>query len=135
MEFWCFNDDAIWEADDQYLGDLAREEIRKIKLLKEDVKILNTYALKLPRCYPVYEIGYSDHIQVIQNYINAIPNLLAIGRYGAFKYNNQDHSILMGLLAAREIITGEYQGLWEINTDTEYQEKARIKDSVIGSID
>ena len=35
----------------------------------------------------------------------------------------------MGLLAAREIVTGQKEALWEINTDTEYQEKAAISDT------
>jgi hypothetical protein len=50
-----------------------------------------------------------------------------IGRYGAYKYNNQDHSILMGMLAAENILTGAGHDLWEINTDYEvYQESATI---------
>ena len=44
-----------------------------------------------------------------------------------FKYNNQDHSILMGLLAADNIINGKNHNLWQINTDYEsYQEKSTI---------
>ena len=41
-----------------------------------------------------------------------------IGRYGSFKYNNQDHSILMGLLAAENILHDAghdtYQEGWKI---------------------
>jgi hypothetical protein len=49
----------------------------------------------------------------------------AIGRYGAFKYNNQDHSILMGILAAENIADGAGHDLWSINSDYEvYQEEA-----------
>jgi hypothetical protein len=56
---------------------------------------------------------------------------MPIGRYGAFKYNNQDHSILMGILAAEKITTGKHIDLWEINTDVEYQEDAKIKDVLL----
>ena len=52
---------------------------------------------------------------------------MVIGRYGSFKYNNQDHSILMGILAARQILTNEDQNLWSINTDTEYQEQGKVE--------
>ena len=48
--------------------------------------------------------------------------------YGAFKYNNQDHSILMGLTAAKNIAQNEKNDLWEINTDYEYQESSKIND-------
>jgi len=95
-------------------------------LIPIKTKILNTHVLRLPKSYPVYGKGYRQHLQVIEKYVDAIPNLLAIGRYGAFKYNNQDHSILMGLMAAREIITGEKQGLWNINSDTDYHEDGEV---------
>jgi len=67
----------------------------------------------------------------VENYLDTIENLLPIGRYGAFKYNNQDHSILMGILAADKIMQGLDTDLWKINTDVEYQEEARIKDVLI----
>lgn len=124
LEYWCFEKDEIWTSEDRYISDLAKEEVQKLKLIPPAANILNSFVLRLPRCYPVYETGYGEHLSVIQNYVNSIPNLLAIGRYGAFKYNNQDHSILMGLLAAKEIITGSKEDLWNINTDSEYQEDA-----------
>ena len=50
-----------------------------------------------------------------------------IGRYGSFKYNNQDHSILMGLLAAENILNNKEHNLWDLNTDYEYQEDYDLK--------
>ncbi|MBI4944822.1 MAG: FAD-dependent oxidoreductase [Bacteroidetes bacterium] len=126
LEYWCFEKDEVWTIDDKHLSELAKTEVKKIKLVPQDAVILNSFVMRLSRCYPVYEIGYEKHLEIIQEYVNSIPNILAIGRYGAFKYNNQDHSILMGLLAAREIITGKKQNLWDINTDTEYQETQEV---------
>jgi hypothetical protein len=34
-------------------------------------------------------------------------NLLTVGRGGLFRYNNMDHSIKMGLLAARHVGRGD----------------------------
>jgi hypothetical protein len=65
---------------------------------------------------------------IIIDYLKGIKGLIPIGRYGAFKYNNQDHSILMGLLAAQNIIENKNIDLWKINTDIEYQEEGKIKD-------
>jgi len=42
------------------------------------------------------------------------------------KYNNQDHSILMGYLAAQNIGAKGSNDLWSVNTDYEYQESAMI---------
>lgn len=126
LEYWCFDKDPIWTASDAELGKLAKEEVKKIKLVPQNANIINSHVVRLGKCYPVYETGYEKTLTVVQNYVNSVNGLLAIGRYGAFKYNNQDHSILMGLLAAREILTGKNQNLWSINTDTEYQEGGEV---------
>jgi hypothetical protein len=58
--------------------------------------------------------------------LDTIGNLSVIGRYGAYKYNNQDHSILMGLLAAENILDNKNHNLWDINTDYEVYQEASI---------
>ena len=84
--------------------------------------------VKVSKCYPVYETGYQERLDIIIDFLKGIKGLHLIGRYGAFKYNNQDHSILMGLLAAEKIAGNNDVDLWNVNTDTEYQEDGEIKD-------
>ena len=48
-----------------------------------------------------------------------------IGRGGSFRYNNTDHSIETGLLAARNIL-GERHDLDRVNADQEYHEIKRV---------
>src|SRR5204863_3309523 len=82
---------------------------------------------RIRRCYPVYSTGYKKHLDLVVNYLKTFDGLMPIGRYGAFKYNNQDHSILMGLLAAENILEGKSNDLWAVNTDySTYQESAII---------
>ncbi len=131
MEFWAFEQDEIWKDSDENISRLGIEELHKIKLVPAHAEVLNTFVLKIPKCYPVYETGYREKMDVISKYLDSIENLYPIGRYGAFKYNNQDHSILMGVLAARKIVSNAAVNLWEINTDTEYQEEGKIKDVLI----
>jgi protoporphyrinogen oxidase len=131
MEYWCFDNDSEWKAKDEDLISLAKEEILKIKLVPKSAKILNGMVVRIPKCYPVYKTGYKEYLNVIINYLNEIEVLYPIGRYGAFKYNNQDHSILMGLLVAKKILENHPVDLWAINTDTEYQEDAKVKDVLI----
>ncbi|MEI7803336.1 MAG: FAD-dependent oxidoreductase [Bacteroidota bacterium] len=128
MEYWCFSEDEIWKRDENstgpggYFQQLGETELRKTGLIKAQHKILNCHIEKLNRCYPVYETGYAANVETIKKFLDEIKNLRVIGRYGAFKYNNQDHSILMGLLAAKEILNGTNEKLWDINTDSEFQE-------------
>lgn len=131
MEYWCFEQDKIWNGEEQEIVELAKKEIYEINLIDEQHKILNTKLIKIPKCYPVYETGYQSKMQDVVNWLKPIVGLYPIGRYGAFKYNNQDHSILMGLLAADKIADNKEVDLWQINTDTEYQEDGKIKDVLI----
>jgi protoporphyrinogen oxidase len=127
MEYWCNDEDAMWKESKNNLVELASRELRAIGLCKS-ASILDGHVVKLPRCYPVYYKGYKENIKIIQEYLKTIPNLSVIGRYGSFKYNNQDHSILMGIQAAANIVKEENYDLWSINTDYEdYQESFVIR--------
>ncbi|MBD0336291.1 MAG: FAD-dependent oxidoreductase, partial [Cyanobacteria bacterium Co-bin13] len=48
-------------------------------------------------------------------------NLQTVGRNGMHRYNNQDHSMLTGLLAAKNVL-GEQHDLWNVNTERSYYE-------------
>ena len=127
IEFWAFDKDPTWNYNDESVGELAKREIQKTGLIPLGASIINTFILRIPNCYPVYETGYREHVNMIENYLKTIENLYPVGRYGAFKYNNQDHSILMGILAAQKITRGLDTDLWKINSDKEYQEEVKIK--------
>ncbi|MBI2351386.1 MAG: FAD-dependent oxidoreductase, partial [Deltaproteobacteria bacterium] len=49
-------------------------------------------------------------------------NLQTIGRNGLHRYNNQDHSVLTGMLAVKNLL-GEGHDLWSVNTDRSYYEE------------
>ncbi len=126
LEFWSFDHEELWNYSDEQLNELAAKEIRLLNLIPNDSKIINQAVVRIPKCYPVYETGYMDHLQPVIDYLKEFNNLHPIGRYGSFKYNNQDHSILMGILIARQLDTGKDQKLWDINTDSDYQEETEI---------
>ncbi len=126
LEMWCYPEDALWQASDSDLIQLGRQDLALTGLV-DPAAIEDGYVVRIPRCYPVYEKGYKAHVQVIRDYLDTIEGLHVIGRYGAFKYNNQDHSLLMGLLAAKNIHEHARHDLWGINTDYEtYQERSLI---------
>ncbi len=41
------------------------------------------------------------------------------------RYNNQDHSMLTGMLAARNVM-GEQHDLWDVNTERSYYEDQQV---------
>jgi len=126
LEYWCYDQDAIWTEDNAKLVELAKKELAATGLLK-DARITEGHVERVPRCYPVYRRGYKAQLTPVEDYLKTVKGLTPIGRYGAFKYNNQDHSILMGLLAVENLLKGTTHNLWDINTDYEnYQEEAVI---------
>mgnify|MGYP000616132505 CR=1 FL=1 len=129
LEYWCYDEDEFWKWRDEDLIKLAKEELVTTGLTK-GATISNGFAFRIPKCYPVYNKGYKENLKPVENYLSTIENLSVIGRYGAFKYNNQDHSILMGIMAAENILNNVGHDLWEINTDYEnYQEEAIITET------
>ncbi|MCS7062742.1 MAG: FAD-dependent oxidoreductase, partial [Methylacidiphilales bacterium] len=125
LEYWCYDQDPIWTSPDENLIQTAKQELARTGLNRQ-APVTAGYVYRIKRCYPVYERGYRKKLKPIEDYLSSIRNLHVIGRYGAFKYNNQDHSILMGILAAENIHLGTKHNLWEVNTDYEYQESSVI---------
>ena len=125
LEYWCYDSDALWLSDDDSLIALARKEILETGLVAAGL-VKAGKVVRIPKCYPVYARGYKQHLKPVEDFLADRLALSVIGRYGSFKYNNQDHSILMGLLAAENIAEDASHNLWELNTDYDYQESARI---------
>lgn len=121
MEYWANDQDALWKSTDAELEALAAREIVETGLVEPDM-VEDAQVVRLHRSYPVYANGYEEHLQKIQAAVDELPWLTCIGRNGAFKYNNQDHSILMGMLAAENIAKNRRHPLWKINTDYDYHE-------------
>lgn len=127
LEYWCQPEEALWRASDEECIALARTELRRSGL-DAGVEAEAGQVVRLPRCYPVYRRGYKEHLAPLIQHLRGLTHLSVIGRYGAFKYNNQDHSILMGLLAAENLADGACHDLWSVNTDYDrYQEESEAR--------
>ncbi len=135
LEYWCNFEDPEWQWDDATYISLGTEEVLKTGLIGSG-KVTNGKVVRIPRCYPVYFKGYKEKLKPIEEYLDTIENLQVIGRYGAYKYNNQDHSILMGIMAAENVFSERKNNLWDINTDYEvYQESSVITRTGLVSAD
>jgi hypothetical protein len=63
---------------------------------------------------------------VIRDYLLGFENLQTIGRNGMHRYNNQDHSMLCGLYAARNLMGANYD-IWDVNTERSYYEEQQVE--------
>ena len=106
--------------------EINKEDVQKLNLFKLD-EIKDHKIIPIQKCYPVYDISYNENLEIAKNFLNNFKNIFPIGRYGSFKYNNQDHSILMGMLVSEKISNNEKINLWDINTDYEFQERQSLQ--------
>ncbi|WP_165224280.1 NAD(P)/FAD-dependent oxidoreductase [Aquisphaera insulae] len=121
MEYFCFEGDNLWTMADSDLVALGRREIDAIGLARAE-DVVDGCVVRMPKAYPVYDDVYQDHLAVIRRWLASLGNLELAGRNGMHKYNNQDHSMMTALLAARNILgLGRYD-TWKVNTDAEYHE-------------
>ncbi|MEL6488740.1 MAG: NAD(P)/FAD-dependent oxidoreductase [Cyanobacteria bacterium J06621_3] len=121
MEYFCSEGDSLWEMSDQELIALASREIVGLGLVPDIKCVEDGTVIKQKKAYPVYDGEYRQHLDVIQRYLKTFENLQTVGRNGMHRYNNQDHSMLTGLLAAKNIL-GEDHELWDVNVERSYHE-------------
>lgn len=127
LEYWANEGDALFEQTEDAFKQMATDDFQRIGLL-ENAEILAFKVLKVRKTYPVYYRNYQNDVAEIRRYLNCFERLYPIGRYGSYKYNNQDHSLLMGLQAAEKII-GMPINLWNIEHNT-YLEKGNVDEAV-----
>ena len=121
LEYFCFEDDDIWNKQNKDIIDFALNEL--INIFDDKFNVIHTEVSRNANAYPVIKTGYQEHIDVIKDWLSSLPNITAIGRSGMFKYNNQDHAMATGLYAARTLLgQGDYDP-WEVNVDGEYLEE------------
>jgi len=77
--------------------------------------------VRMRKAYPVYDAHYRGAVATIRAYLETLPNLQQVGRNGQHRYNNQDHSMLTAILAARNVL-GERHNIWDVNVDADYHE-------------
>jgi len=124
LEYFCNEGDDLWNMPDDELVELARRELEQIGLAKAaDIK--DGCVFRVPKSYPVYDADYATHLDVIKRFIDQFENMRTIGRNGLHRYNNQDHSMLTGLYAVRDLLHGQKHDLWSVNADQSYHEQVR----------
>ncbi len=121
LEYFCSEDDALWSASDQQLIAIAKHEIAALGLA-ESSKVIDGAVVRQGKAYPMYDHDYRANVAEVRAFLKpAASNLQVAGRNGMHKYNNQDHAMLTGLMAARNIMGGLFDP-WRVNSDAEYLE-------------
>jgi protoporphyrinogen oxidase len=128
IEFFCFEGDAIWLMEKDALAALAVGWLERLGFLRgEEVRSVRHF--RQPNVYPIYDLQYKDRLRTIMAHMDAFENFFAVGRPGRFRYTNQDHSLEMGILAARSILTGQRLDIENVGQEAEYFERGVVPEA------
>lgn len=102
-EIGCFSTDNLWSERDADIFTKVVRDLKEEGLLFSDLDIEDYMIIRLPFAYPIYDLIYQIKLEKIFSELSKIDNLITTGRQGLFHHNNLDHSIIMGLEAAKSI--------------------------------
>ena len=124
VEYFCFREEDLWKMPDVDLIELAKKELDLVGLIDFSC-VSDGFVVREADSYPTYYTGHGGQFLIIKNYLSKFSNLQLIGRAGMYKYNNQDHALLTGFLAARNFM-GEENDILSINAEDEYLEVGEL---------
>lgn len=93
-ELPCTAGDQWWSASDMELGALVAGTAARLGL--PAVEPTEVFVRRLRQAYPVYEIGYAQHLRELDQWAGTLPHVTTFGRLGLFAHDNTHHAIAMG---------------------------------------
>ncbi|MGH2533734.1 MAG: FAD-dependent oxidoreductase [Thermomicrobiales bacterium] len=128
VEYFCSIGDDVWSmTEEQLVEQTVKHLVEDMGFISRD-EVIGGFAVRAPKAYPSYVVGYEEPLTKIKDFIHGFENLQYIGRGGSFRYNNTDHSIETGMLAAKNIL-GEHHDLEQVNAEEEYHEIKRVRET------
>ena len=122
LEYFCFEGDELWCADDEELIELGRREVGALGLVDPE-RVAGGHVVRVPKAYPVYDAEYAGRVERIRGWLDGLSNLQQIGRNGLHRYNNSDHSMLTAMRAVENLCDGTDHDVWAVNADSAYHER------------
>ena len=122
LEYFCQENDEMWNKSDEEFISFAVQEAVKIGFIEKE-SVMDSVRIKVKKAYPAY-FGSYKNFDIVKNYLNSFSNLFCIGRNGQHRYNNMDHSMLTAIAAVKSIISAnnDKEHIWSVNAESEYHE-------------
>jgi len=125
VEFFCQRGDATWNASPDELRRQTVAYLERIGMLG-GAEAGPCDLHRLVKAYPVYEVGYRDHVATVLGYLAGFDNLHCAGRNALFRYTSADHYIDMGIRVAENILGGNHT-ISHIGTEPGYAEDGEFR--------
>lgn len=107
VEVTCKKGEEI-ETNPEKFIDRVIDDLIKVKALKSVEDVIDVKCEATTDVYPLYKVNYREELQSCINelYANS-SNITLSGRTGLFWYNNMDHTVLMAIELAQQLIDGK----------------------------
>jgi protoporphyrinogen oxidase len=126
LEYFCTENDDFWNQSNDELVKIAKQELEQTLGIPAS-SIFDFCVVRQKKAYPIYTHNFQSIVTQVREEIESkYPNLHMVGRNGMHRYNNQDHAIMSGILAAENVMLGKtVHNVWSIGQDGEYLESER----------
>ncbi|HEY1206860.1 MAG: FAD-dependent oxidoreductase [Bryobacteraceae bacterium] len=98
-ELPCDTASRYWRMADHELTEAVRQSLAAAGLPIRS-RIRCTAVRRFAHAYPLYQIGYEEHFNTIDRWLDGFGNLLTFGRQGLFAHDNTHHALAMAYAAA-----------------------------------
>ena len=117
LDYFCFEGDGLWTADDADLVALAWREAAVMGLM-DPTDLRDARVVRQRKVLPIEDEDCADHLAMIRLDLKmAFPSLHLAGRNGLHRNGERDHAPLSGLLTAENILAGETaHDVWGVST-------------------
>tara|TARA_Y100001968_G_scaffold325853_1_gene367839 strand:+ start:616 stop:1959 length:1344 start_codon:yes stop_codon:yes gene_type:complete len=91
VEIPTHHSSSIWNSSDITIQNKIKNELLSLNFFNEK-EIIDIEIRKINKAYPILDISYQSHVEVIMDYFSQFKNLTINGRNGKFQYTHiHDH--------------------------------------------
>lgn len=105
-EIPCTAGDDLWTRSDDDLTAIVVETLTRCGLPR--LSLAGVHVERMPRVYPVYEVGYRRALDGIDAWAATLPNVTTFGRLGLFVHDNTHHTMMMAYDAVDALGEGRF---------------------------
>lgn len=98
-ELPCDPGEPWWEMSDDDLGRHYCDWLGQLGL-PVTMPVIRCETRRIAHAYPVYDLDYQRHFEVVDNWLSALDGFLSFGRQGLFAHDNTHHAFAMAYAAA-----------------------------------
>ena len=90
--------DGVWALTDDELGALVQEDLGRSGIPVR-AHVSQVVTRRLQQAYPIYQEGYEEHFELLDEWLSSVEGLLSFGRQGLFAHDNTHHALYMAYAA------------------------------------